>query len=289
MTNEDKTLHHTEQDPFSVDPNRSIGLSLPLMFLFLPCTLLAAIGLAISSILIIPFYKNRSLEARDKLSSILVWFLLATARFKLNVTDHNNHLDDHSQLYVAPHICMLEAIMLIGVVGHVRPMTAEFTKDLPLFGRFVKASDPIYVKRGKGKQKQSVVELLKESIETTAYRHLVFPEGTFTNGKTLIQFKSGSFVVGKPITPVVFKYPTYTPFWNREESSFPIQIFRLISRLYTPVIIDILPTYHPSPEELEDPKLYAENVRKLIAHHSGLPLSSLGLQDSPNYRQDRKT
>jgi len=286
---EDHTFQSTSESAFDVAPTRSLWLAIPLFVILLPFTLLAFIGLATVSLVIIPMYRNRSLAARDRLSRVILFFLLATARFRITVNDHNASRSDHSQLYVAPHICMLEAMMLISVVGHIRPMTAEFTKHLPVFGKFVDASDPIYVKREKGKKARSVVDLLRESIETTDYRHLVFPEGTFTNGKSLIQFKSGAFVVGSPVTPIVFRYPSYTPFWNRDESTFPMQIFRLISRLFTPVVLDFLPTYHPTQEELEDPKLYAENVRKLIAYHSRLPLSEQSLVDSPNYQRDRKS
>lgn len=35
----------------------------------------------------------------------------------------------------------------------------------------------------------------------------------------------------------------------------------------------LLPVYRPSPEEVADPKLYAENVRRLMAGELGLPLS----------------
>ncbi len=178
-------------------------------------------------------------------------------------------------------------MILIRVVGHIRPMTAEFTKHLPIFGRFVDAADPIYVKRSSSPQKVSVVDLLRESIASTPYRHLVFPEGTFTNGNSIITFKSEAFVVGSPVTPIVFSYANYTPFWNRDESTFPIQIYRLVSRFFTPVTLEFLPTYHPSPAELEDPKLYAANVRRAISRHSGRPLSPQSLRDSPNYQRDK--
>ena len=36
---------------------------------------------------------------------------------------------------------------------------------------------------------------------------LLFPEGTTTNGRTLISFKLGAFAPGFPIQPVVIRYP----------------------------------------------------------------------------------
>jgi lysophosphatidylcholine acyltransferase/lyso-PAF acetyltransferase len=283
-------FEETEKDAFIVDSIDSLWKSIPIFFIMLPFTLLCLFMTLIVAGIILPMYRNRSLATRNKLSKIITFWLMSTARFKIKVIDHNDKSEDHAQMYVAPHICMLEAMMMIYSVGHIRPMTAEFTKNIPVFGFFVDASDPIYVSRGgeKGKPKVSVVKQLRESVETTSYRHLIFPEGTFTNGKSLIQFKSGAFAVGKPVTPMVFSYSHYTPFWNREESSFLIQIFRIVSRFYTPIQIEYLPTYYPSEEELTDVKLYAENVREIIAFHTKRPLSKQSLVDSPNYQKDRK-
>jgi len=278
----------TEEDPFEVAPSTPIWISIPIFLIMLPFTLFCLSITLLAAALIIPIYRNRSIPMRNRLSKFVMFWLMATARFKIKVIDYNDSLEKHAQMYVAPHICMLEAMMMIYSIGHIRPMTAEFTKNIPVFGFFVDASDPIYVKRGKGKPKVSVVEQLKESVDTTEYRHLIFPEGTFTNGCTLIQFKSGAFAVAKPVTPMVFSYPKYTPFWNREESSFAVQIFRIVSRFYTPITIEYLQTYHPSEEELADAKLYASNVRKLIAFHTKKPLSPQSLVDSPNYQKDRK-
>lgn len=40
------------------------------------------------------------------------------------------------------------------------------------------------------------------------YRQLlVFPEGTTTNGRALVHFKSGSFQSGVPVQPVLARFP----------------------------------------------------------------------------------
>ena len=278
----------TEEDAFSVDPVAPIWISVPIFIIMAPLTIFCLIVTLILGSIIIPLYRKQSIERRDKLSRFIMFWLMSTARFRITVIDHNKDESKHAQMYVAPHICMLEAMMMIYSIGHIRPMTAEFTRNIPVFGSFVHASDPIYVKRGKQKNKISVVDQLRESVDTTVYRHLIFPEGTFTNGKSLIQFKSGAFAVGRPVTPMLFRYPQYTPFWNREESSFFVQIYRIVSRFFTPVTIEYLPTYTPTDEEVKNPKLYAENIRKLISYYSKKPLSSQSLIDSPNYKIDKQ-
>lgn len=40
----------------------------------------------------------------------------------------------------------------------------------------------------------------------------------------------------------------------------------LLSQFANYIEVTRLPVYHPSDQEKEDPKLYAENVRRLMAH-----------------------
>ena len=120
------------------------------------------------------------------------------------------------------------------------------------------------------------------------YRHVIFPEGTYSNGNHVLKFKSGAFVPGHPVTPIAFTFPEYTPFWNREESTFGVQIYRILGRLYTPVTVHFLPLYTPSDEERQNPQLFAENVRLLLSQATGRSLSQYEVKDSPNYRVDVK-
>ncbi len=55
---------------------------------------------------------------------------------------------------------------------------------------------------------------------------LLFPEGTNTNAKALIKFKSGAFQVGAPVQPVLIRLQslngtdTYTWTWNQSYGAF---------------------------------------------------------------------
>ena len=130
--------------------------------------------------------------------------------------------------------------------------------------------------------------VLRELLSTTCEPLSLFPEGPFSHATALPKFKSGAFVLGKPVTPIVFKYTAYVPFWNRNESSFATQLFRLLARVSTPVEVIVLPTWHPTAIEQEDPRQYAENVRRLMAQHLDLPLSEKGKLDSPNFKRDQR-
>jgi 1-acyl-sn-glycerol-3-phosphate acyltransferase len=253
----------------------------------LPLSLLCLSVVLLLCLLLLPTYKQTTPERRDRRAAWISYWMLATVRFRIRVTDHNASSAAHSRLYVASHVSMMESIMLFNVAGHIRTIAAEFTRNHPVIGVLAKISNPIFVPR----QRQggpSVVDLMRESLDTTDERLSIFPEGTFSNATALLKFKTGAFVLGKPVTPVVFKYPVYVPFWNRNESSFATQLFRLLARVSTPVEVIVLPTWHPTALEQEDPRQYSENVRRLMAQHLDLPLSDQGKRDSPNFKRDQR-
>jgi lysophosphatidylcholine acyltransferase/lyso-PAF acetyltransferase len=93
---------------------------------------------------------------------------------------------------------------------------------------------------------------------------LLFPEGTTTNGHYMLQFRKGAFLAGLPLQPVIIRYKVgrFSPSW--ETISAPRHIFLLLCNPVHSVTCFELPVYVPTPEEREDPKLFAENVRNMM-------------------------
>lgn len=288
---EEDVLIETDIDPFEVLDVAPLWRSVTAFVLTLPLTLIGVAGIMALTPFVVTYFRGLSPKNKDRVAHFLLFWLMLGTKFRIKVIDHNPSRADHAQLYIAPHICIMEPFVLMRVLGYIRPVAASMSKSLPIAGKFIEASNPIYVERGKSTRTSStptVVDQLRESIQTTSYRHMIFPEGTYTNGKTLIEFKAGAFAIGVPVTPTIFHFPEHTPFWNREESSFLTQAYRLVASFVTPVTLEFLPTYYPSPEELADPKLYAHNMRVLMSRHTGRPLSDRSVYDSPNYKQDVK-
>ena len=48
-----------------------------------------------------------------------------------------------------------------------------------------------------------------------------------------------------------------------------------MTQLFQRVELEYLPVYHPSQAEIEDPKLFAHNVRQVMANALGVPTSDL--------------
>lgn len=94
----------------------------------------------------------------------------------------------------------------------------------------------------------------------------LFPEATTTNGRYLLPFKTGAFVPGVPVKPLVLEYTwgarQMSPAWE----SFPAHwhIFLLLCSWCYRVRVLELPTYTPSEAERADPALFAANVRRVM-------------------------
>lgn len=91
---------------------------------------------------------------------------------------------------------------------------------------------------------------------------LLFPEGTTTNGNFLLPFKTGAFLAGVPLQPVILRYDVHSisPAW--ESISAARHIFLMLANPIHSVTCYELPVYVPSPEEQANPRLYADHLRQ---------------------------
>ncbi|XP_047954973.1 lysophospholipid acyltransferase LPEAT1-like isoform X4 [Salvia hispanica] len=129
-----------------------------------------------------------------------------------------------------------------------------------------------------------VTERIREAYQDEfAPRMIIFPEGTTTNGDYLLPFKTGVFLAKAPVQPVILRYPyrRFSPAWD--SISGARHVILLLSQFVNYIEVKRLPVYHPSEQEIENPKLYAENVRKLMAQEGNLILSDVGLPEKRVY------
>eukprot|EP01126_Amoeba_proteus_P011352 TRINITY_DN14569_c0_g3_i5.p1 TRINITY_DN14569_c0_g3~~TRINITY_DN14569_c0_g3_i5.p1 ORF type:complete len:377 (-),score=81.55 TRINITY_DN14569_c0_g3_i5:127-1257(-) len=102
---------------------------------------------------------------------------------------------------------------------------------------------------------------------------LIFPEGTCTNGRSLVMFAVGAFAPGVPVQPVFLRYPfTYQSLaWTKESEGIVSRFTKMLLQFVNWVEIEFLPVYVPDEEEKADPIIYAENVRKYMSKACGVP------------------
>ncbi|GAB4819331.1 hypothetical protein N2152v2_006377 [Parachlorella kessleri] len=154
----------------------------------------------------------------------------------------------------------------------------DATKNMPLIGLISQLMGCIYVNREhKDPSSNGVAALVKERIKAAAEGKLpdsrpllLFPEGTTTNGEYLLPFKTGAFLAGAPVQPVILCYGKGRISLSWEMIPAPRHLFLVLCNPLHSVTCYELPVYVPSPEEQADPKLYANNVRKYMLEFAGL-------------------
>ncbi|XP_029717425.1 lysophosphatidylcholine acyltransferase isoform X1 [Aedes albopictus] len=189
---------------------------------------------------------------------------------------------DAPVICVAPHTAFYDSLCVV-LFGPSAVVAKYETASLPFFGKLIDYAQPIYVCREDPNSRQTTI---KEIIERANSKEdwpqiLIFPEGTCTNRTSLIQFKPGAFYPGVPIQPVLVRYPNKvdTVTWTWEGPDALQLLWRTLTQFHTYCEIEFLPVYHPNEEEKKDPKLYARNVRNLMARELGIPISDYTFDD----------
>uniref|UniRef100_A0AAR5P3Y2 EF-hand domain-containing protein n=1 Tax=Dendroctonus ponderosae TaxID=77166 RepID=A0AAR5P3Y2_DENPD len=189
--------------------------------------------------------------------------------------------DEAPILVAAPHSTFLDA-GLVYVTGF--PSTIVRTESVSFhIGKLINYTQPIYVWRDDAESRQkSVKEIIKRASSQLDWPQiLIFPEGTCTNRSCLISFKNGAFYPGVPIQPVCIRYPNKldTVTWTWEGPSALKLLWLTLTQPSSNCIVEFLPVYYPNEEEKRDPKLFANNVRAIMAKALGIPVVDYSYSD----------
>ncbi|KAK0576772.1 hypothetical protein LWI29_023058 [Acer saccharum] len=160
---------------------------------------------------------------------------------------------------------------------------------LPLVGLISKCLGCVYVQReSKSSDFKGVSGIVTDRIkeahqDKSAPLMMLFPEGTTTNGDFLLPFKTGAFLARVPVLPVILRYPykRFSPAWDSIAGARHILL--LLCQFVNHMEVTRLPVYNPSQQEKDDPKFYAENVRRLMATEGNMIMSDIGLAEKRIY------
>ncbi|KAM8900346.1 lysophospholipid acyltransferase LPCAT4 isoform 2-T2 [Spinachia spinachia] len=192
----------------------------------------------------------------------------------VRVKGRRAELKEAPVLVVAPHSSFMDMVSLMPTQLATVVSRSENT-SLPVVGALLEFNQAVLVSRKDPESRRRAVAQVTERLTSGGYwpQMLMFPEGTTTNGSTLIKFKPGAFLAGLPVQPVLLRYPNRldTVRWTYKGTSWAEALWYTTSQFYTNVTVEFLPVYSPTPEEKADPNLYADNVQRLMARALGLP------------------
>lgn len=177
-------------------------------------------------------------------------------------------------LVVAPHSSFLDSCIV-----YATRMSSVIVRKESMdnyVGKLINYTQPVYVWRDDPNSRQNTIkEIIARATSKEDWPQvLIFPEGTCTNRSCLITFKPGGFYPGVPVQPVTIRYPNSldTVTWTWEGPGALKLLWLTLTQVHSACEIEFLPVYHPSEEEKRDPKLYARNVRDVMAKALGVPV-----------------
>jgi 1-acyl-sn-glycerol-3-phosphate acyltransferase len=139
----------------------------------------------IESVITIPFFSHaKRLRARS--AWLHRWCRFACRVVGIRVTTSGSM--PHSGLLVCNHLSYLDVIVL----SSIAPCVFVAKRDIagwPLFGRLSRAAGTIFVDRERRLASADVVDLVRDAI-TGGSVVVLFPEGTSSDGSTVLPFKS---------------------------------------------------------------------------------------------------
>lgn len=209
--------------------------------------------------------------------------------------------DEKALVIVANHLGYLDIVALRAVYAGAFVAKGDIAR-VPLLGSIARAIQCLFVVEGK-----PLTAALLQRVDATYACHLskrarvtgerppaadppeecpgcgtclntltIFPEGTTCNGKAMIKFRTGVFLAGKPVRPVVVKLPYKR--WNTSWESVPFRyhMWRTMTQFSNSVELVELPIYVPNEAERADPRLFAERVQAdMQAVLDGMPVYEL--------------
>ncbi|XP_045462343.1 lysophosphatidylcholine acyltransferase isoform X1 [Harmonia axyridis] len=185
-------------------------------------------------------------------------------------------------LVIAPHSTFLDAGIIYSI-GSPSIIAKRDNENNKYITKLINFTQPIYVFRDDPNSRHNTIkEIIKRATSKMDWPQiLIFPEGTCTNRSCLITFKPGAFYPGVPVQPVCIRYPNKidTVTWTWDGPGALKLLWLTLTRPYSYCEIEFLPVYTPNEEERRDPKLYANNVRKVMAKALGIPVSDYTYDD----------
>ena len=245
-----------------------------------------------------PFRKSLLTGGLGILSRVLLFFYgYVWIKVEYEVDDAQERAKQRldASLVVVNHIGFAELIYLIWSDGCCFVSKAA-NRNLPFIGKIAKLLQCIFVDRvggdeGGGKSTTEKILERAHSPPGTWPPLCVCPEGTTTTGHCLVKFATGAFRAGLPVQPVIVSSPFYPTFGYDPSFSATNIVFHILGLMTRPMNqlhVKHLAVYTPNEAEKADPKLYANNVRKVMAKAMGVHSYELTWIDKLRFESTEK-
>eukprot|EP00768_Dysnectes_brevis_P003610 gnl/Dysnectes_brevis/2567_a3092_1228.p1 GENE.gnl/Dysnectes_brevis/2567_a3092_1228~~gnl/Dysnectes_brevis/2567_a3092_1228.p1 ORF type:complete len:351 (+),score=129.84 gnl/Dysnectes_brevis/2567_a3092_1228:26-1054(+) len=188
-----------------------------------------------------------------------------------------------ARLIISNHTASADAL-LMAACGYHSFISKKSVASMPLLGLGTRLMPCVFVDREDPHSREKTKREITRIATEDGYTPLVlFPEGTTTNTTALIKFKLGAFIPGKPVLPCIIRVSTRFVDPSDAARHMTHTMMRCMACLGLVATVEYLPTYLPSHQEQQDPRLYADNVRRMMSEHAGLPMVEYGYREKRVY------
>ena len=238
----------------------------------------------------LPHLRHRSDTLRGLTQLTGRSLLLVCGFHRIDVYGDDSPSDDCSVVMVSNHVSFWEILYFMSSPSCPAFAFKSGCLRVPFVGEIaLKVLQGIRIDREEGGGARAVVAAVRcrrDAEDPGEYRPLlIFPEGTTGNGSSMLRFRSGAFVPGSPVRPVLISLPHEGSFSPSYESIYlTVLALRTLTQFRNRMEVRYLDVYVPSKEENKDAKLYAHNVRSYMARAAGLPLCDAGYREKRKYQ-----
>eukprot|EP00092_Neocalanus_flemingeri_P077988 GFUD01096923.1.p1 GENE.GFUD01096923.1~~GFUD01096923.1.p1 ORF type:complete len:546 (-),score=157.76 GFUD01096923.1:964-2601(-) len=208
-------------------------------------------------------------------------FMFFCSGFSVKIVGKQASPEDAPILAVAPHSSFFDALAVC-VMGAPSVVAKAETSSIPFWGSLIKYTQPVLVHRLDTNSRLNTIKQITERSEGRGWQQVqIFPEGTCTNRSCLITFRLGAFYPGVAVQPVLLKWDNMTDCvtWTWEGIEAWRIIVYTLSQFYTNLTIEYMAPYNPTKEEVQDPKLFAANIRAVMANKLGVTTTDCNYLD----------
>lgn len=224
----------------------------------------SAQSIATFSTSLLPSWRRRICTLATQLLARVLLFALGFWYIEGSDAEGYDHQQAQKATIISNHSSLADPCLLAYLYAPGFVAKSHVYK-IPGIGRIGAAQHTFYIDRINGSGvsvTEKIVErqkLVRDS-DVSLPPLCVFPEGTTTNGRHLLKFRTGAFVAGTPVAPVLirYKYEWFSPTYETVRTV--AYLIGILSQFANRVEYYRMPVYYPSEEERANPVLYASNV-----------------------------
>jgi 1-acyl-sn-glycerol-3-phosphate acyltransferase len=266
-------------------------------------------------------YTNQDRQYMKKVAEILVGMLYKS--LGVSVTEINKEEDENVlsafRKYLGPnydpkpykdkfttvisnHICWADIMYLLSKMSSSF-VAKDSVKKIPLIGYISSAFKTLYINRtSPNSRKEIIQEIQNRQNDYVSGKSLMpiclYPEGTTSNGRSLISFKKGAFYTLTPIKMFVLKVDNREGYFPLAAGGMNILLHLALSLTFFKNNLQAieLPVFAPNHYLFENfkhlgkdqPEIYSEACRHVMSEISSIPLSPSTFETKLDYMSEIK-